>query len=103
MNDAELFALVPPERSTAQTFDLGTDAREWLAPEERAWIRMPGKMSSADELAAWDQLQEWDAVAGRLLRDALLSGPEQASELRQRAEHVAAVAHQLAVRLGARF
>ena len=52
-------------------FDLPQGARDWLTPGRRHAFYLPPVLSASDELAAWDQLQDWDALAGRMLRASL--------------------------------
>lgn len=103
MTPAEALALTPPVLPRPQTFELPSSARDWMLPEDRSWFWCPGRMCNDDELRAWDTLQEWDALTGRIVREALFGSPDHARRARRDAEAVAAVAEQLAVRLGARF
>jgi hypothetical protein len=56
--------------------------------------------SPAYEMVAWDALQQWDALVGRMFRAALFDETEEPRLLRKQAEAVAAVGESLAVRLG---
>ena len=57
-------------------------------------------MADSDRLAGWDQLQAWDALAGRMLRGCLFDDTEDCRRVRLDAEAVAAVAEAPPVRLG---
>ena len=82
----------------ARTFDLPPSVVDHLTPADRTWLWLPPQpLSAHDELNARDQLDAWDALAGRLLRDALFG--DGGRGLRKGAEAVAAVAEDLNVYL----
>jgi len=87
---------IPDQR--ARTFELPPIIRDWLTPADRTWLWLPSlPLSAHDELNARDQLDAWDALAGRLLRDSLFG--DGGRGLRKGAEAVAAVAEDLHVYL----
>lgn len=100
MTPAEALEAQPPTRTAPMWLDLPTSARDWIAPGERHSFHLAGALCHEDELTAHDQLLEWDALAGKLLRQSLF-GDGDAREARQTAEAVAAVAERLSVALGA--
>ena len=82
----------------ARTFDLPPSVVDHLTPADRTWLWLPSlPLSAHDELNARDQLDAWDALAGRLLRGALFG--DGGRGLRKGAEAVAAVAEDLHVYL----
>lgn len=101
MTPAEAMAAQPPTHDRAQWFDLPSAARDWIIPGQRYAFYLPAVLCAEDELTAHDQLLEWDALVGKLLREALFGEGESRGLLRT-AEDVAAVAERLAVALGAR-
>jgi hypothetical protein len=87
---------IPDQR--ARTFDLPPSVVDHLTPADRNWLWLPPHpLSAHDELNARDQLDAWDALAGRLLRAALFA--DDARVMRKGAEAVAAVAEDLNVYL----
>ena len=82
----------------ARTFDLPPSVVDHLTPADRTWLWLPSlPLSAHDELNARDQLDAWDALAGRLLRGAMFG--DGGRGLRKCAEAVAAVAEDLNVYL----
>lgn len=81
-------------------FNLPDGARDWLRAGERHALWLPTELADSDRLCGWDQLQAWDALAGRMLRACLFDDTEDCRRVRKDAEAVAAVAEALAVRLG---
>jgi len=82
----------------ARTFDLPPSVVDHLTPADRTWLWLPPHpLSAHDELNARDQLDAWDALAGRLLRGSLFG--DGGRGLRKAAEAVAAVAEDLHVYL----
>jgi hypothetical protein len=84
---------------TSLWFDLPTAARDWVSVGGRYAFHLPRVLSQHDIAAGRERLAEWDALAGRLLREAWY-GSGGAQELLQLAEAVAAVAEHLADALG---
>lgn len=101
MSPAEALAAQPPVRDRATWLDLPTCARDWVVKPARHAFYLPAILCAHDELVAHEQLEEWDALAGKLLRESLF-GDGDSRSIRKTAEAVAAVAEQLAVALGAR-
>lgn len=100
MTPAEAMAAQPPARERSTWFLLPRAAQDWLVGEGHTF-HLPAVLCPEDELAGHEQLAEWDALVGKLLR-ASLFGDGDPREVRKTAEAVAAVAEQLAVALGAR-
>lgn len=100
MTPAEAMAAQPPVRDEAIWFDLPTSAREWVVPGQRCSFRLPAVLCADYELEAHEQLLEWDALVGQLLRESLF-GDGDPVRLRETAVAVAAVAERLAMALGA--
>jgi hypothetical protein len=88
-----------PPVARAQWFDLPPSARDWITTEQ-ASLWLPAVLSTADELNGWEVLTQWDALVGKLVREWQFG--EGGRKVRADALAVAAVAEQLAVRLGAR-
>ena len=82
----------------ARTFDLPPSVVDHLTPADRTWLWLPPQpLCAHDELNARDQLDAWDALAGRLMRGAMFG--DGGRGLRKGAEAVAAVAEDLNVYL----
>lgn len=100
MTPAEAMAAQPPARDRATWIFLPQAAHGWLVGEECS-IKLAPVLSFGDELEAHERLAEWDALAGKLLRETLFADGN-TRHVRKTAEAVASVAEQLAVALGAR-
>ena len=86
-------------QAAPRSINLPSSVTDWLRPGERSWIFLPSVLRLHDEAAIRAQILEWDALTGRLIREALF-GDGESRALRQCAEAVAAVVEVLTVRLG---
>lgn len=84
---------------SATWIDLPPAARDWLHGTQHA-VWLPADLSPADRVKARLVLRDWDALVGRLLREAMFSDAGDPRQLRIVAEAVAATAERLAVLLG---
>lgn len=100
MTPAEAMAAQPPARDRAMWFFLPQAAHGWIVGEECS-VKLPVQLSFNDELEAHERLAEWDALAGKLLRESLFADGN-TQYVRKVAEAVASIAEHLAVALGAR-
>lgn len=99
MTPEAAMAAQPPVRTCATWYDLPAAARDWVIKPQRHSYYLPAVLCAEDELTAHEQLLEWDALVGKLLRESLF-GDGEARGLRETAEAVAGVAEQLAAALG---